>query len=532
MGFGAQRIANTYALWSKVRRRQDSNGQKVYSPFGESIDKEIVNLKLLTSFLKLNSENLGIPHLYEYRLESEEEIEYIESDKISHYSFPKIAEINDFGMKELNRFSNWEDFIHSLPEKYVEVDSKLRSSNLDLLWSSSTGQIKKIVRPEHLGIVVNNSTNYKVNMSSNNNNEPFSRHSCVMVKGLNEDFLEIKEYVKVFRDGYFETKNAFREITEIDYDGFDGDVNIFLGRKTNGTYFRRRYPYVIGATPYNEGAIDIEVVRDSDGSAFLNTYLITEKYGFERTNNKSIDYDSYELVAEQLLLDESGVQISVVDYFISPIDSKIYVLSTNSKIHIFEFKISEFKESVWSNSPYNILLLNANRQRVGLGDTDYLYTNFINDKFRIKNVKIKVTDPNGNTSYLQADRKFSQNEFLFVGRNQPLGSLTWDDIRFKYTFDTTGQYDFNLEVSVRGSTEVFSSTISIMCEKNTALKSYQLSYTELNSIYLSKKNEICVENDTNKYYLRGEHEGFFGDFINQRLIFRKEYEYIKVIGNE
>ena len=32
MSFGGQRIANTYALWTKVRRRGDSNGQKVYSP--------------------------------------------------------------------------------------------------------------------------------------------------------------------------------------------------------------------------------------------------------------------------------------------------------------------------------------------------------------------------------------------------------------------------------------------------------------------------------------------------------------------
>ena len=124
MSFGAQRIANTYALWSKVRKREDSNGQKFYSPFGKAIDDELKNLKLLTLYMKVDNPILGIPHLFEYKLEPEEEINYIEGRNRYYYSFPTVFEINDFEAKEIQRFSSWEELTNSLPTSFIEVDSK------------------------------------------------------------------------------------------------------------------------------------------------------------------------------------------------------------------------------------------------------------------------------------------------------------------------------------------------------------------------------------------------------------------------
>tara|TARA_R110001606_G_scaffold105047_1_gene228938 strand:+ start:4326 stop:5909 length:1584 start_codon:yes stop_codon:yes gene_type:complete len=524
MGYSKQRMANIFAGWTKIRKREDSIGQIMYQPFGNAIDSEIKNLVILQNSLKLRSKNLEVLDFYTVELEEDEHIEY--STEADIFEYPEVY--NNLTSTYLTRYDRWEDFFYKVPDSF-QVD-KTRPQ-IGKVWDSESPSSILFLRGEHLGISVSGSTHYSSNRDRRNNDIPFGGYYCLIITGLNEEFQVVTEYVPVFDDGYYETNNVFRSIKEIDFDGFDGKVEIFFGRRTMGSLYSKKYGFEIGSTQFKEGSLEVEAVVNEDEESFLQWRMVLEQYGVNYRNREETPEEIDDLRAyvlfEERLFDGAGNPYTLEDFFINPINSRFYCLDNVNRIHIHEFYLTDFKISPFAASDNSPIKLEVEKQRVSEGEEFLTEAIVLNSEIRVNKFCLKVQKPDGQVVYFDKSGVQYPNQIWIDGIDHPFPEHTWKDFRFIYKYDSPGQYDWNIEVDTPG--EIFSYNYSILCESNIAIKTYSINKTGLNSIYLSKENFICVENDEESYLLSEVVEGFFGDFSNQRLIFRKKYRDIDVV---
>ena len=526
MGYSKQRMANIFAGWTKVRKREDSIGQIMYQPFGDAIDSEIKNLVFLQNSLKLKSKNLEVLDFYTVELEEDEPIEY--STKSDSFEYPEVYD--NLTSTYLTRYGRWEDFFYKVPDSF-EMNKTL--PRIGKVWDSKSSIPITFSRGEHLGINISESTHYYTNRDRRNNGIPFGGYYCLIITGLNEEFQEITEFLPVFDDGYYETVNVFRSIKEIDFDGSDGRAEIFFGRRTLGSSYSRKYRFEIGSTQFNEGGLEVEAVVNDDDESFLQWRMILQEFGANyrnrEENEEEIDSLRAYVLFEERLLDQVGNTYVLQDFFINSINSRIYCLDSRNRIHIHQFYLTDFKTSSFDASDNSPIKLEVEKQRVSEGEEFLTEAIVLNSEIRVNKFSLRVRKPSGEVIFFDKTGATYSNEIWIDGIDHPFPENTWKDFRFLYKYRDVGQYDWNIRIDT--PQEIFSYNYSILCESNIAIKTYSTDVEDLNSIYLSKENFICVENNNESYLLSEVVEGFFGDFSNQRLIFRKKYEDIDVVVN-
>lgn len=536
MGYSKQRMANTFGDWTKVRKREDSNGQMIFQPFAKVIDEEVKNLYILKNTLKLKSDNLESADFYITYLEEDEEIRYDQdTDKLI---YPVVRNLRTG--QEITRYDRWEEFYYGVPTRLIQIDQ--RNLIEPLIWErparSTLGGVLtpsiEMTRAEHLGILVSGSSYYNSNRTVENSYMPFDGFYGIKLVGLNENFEEVVEFIRVIDDGYFETRNVFRKITEIDYDGFDGNIQIFFGRRSGGEGFNKKYKFELATTLERQGGMEVEALTDGDSRSFLRWKLVLQNFGLVYRNQyeeAEIETLKYHHLYDSLIVDEQGGEYLMQDYFINPINSRFYILDDRGSIHVHEFYLTDFVKSYYLPTKHSVVKLESSKQRVGLEDRHLIDVTRLNQEVRIERYMIQVRDPDGNVQYFTGingfkEANFDTEETWIRGIDHPLPENTWKDFAFYYQYSKTGQYDWN--VVVETPLDIYSYNYSVMCENNIALKSFSTNLSNLTSIYLSKENYICVEDDTSSYYFQEEKEGCFGDFSNQRFIFLKEYTNIAI----
>lgn len=535
MGYSKQRMANTFGDWTKIRKREDSNGQMIFQPFAKVIDEEVKNLFILKNTLKLKSDNLESSDFYVTYLEEGEEIIYDQdSDK---FIYPVV--INLRTGQEITRYDRWEEFYYGVPTKLVLVDE--RNLIQPLLWDKRAERGNGILIPalempraEHLGILVSGSSYYNSNRTAENGYMPFGGYYGIRLVGLNENFEEVSEFIRVIDDGYFETRNVFRKITEIDYDGFDGNIQIFFGRRSGGEAFNKKYKFELATTLERQGGMEVEALTDNDRRSFLRWKLVLQNFGLIYRNQydqEEMETLKYHQLYDSLLLDEYGREYLIQDFFINPINSRIYILDNEGSVHVHEFYLTDFVKSHYLPTKHSVVKLESSKQRVGLEEEQLIDVTRLNQEARVEKYMIQVRDPDGIISYFTGitgakQASFDTEEVWINGVDHPLPENSWKDFAFYYKYNKAGQYDWNIVVET--PLDIYSYNYSVVCESNRALKSFATTIPNLNSIYLSKENYICVEDEESSYYFKEEKEGCFGDFSNQRFIFLKKYVNIAI----
>lgn len=536
MGYSKQRMANAFGDWTKVRKREDSNGQMIFQPFGKVIDEEVKNLFILKNTMKLKSENLESTDFYITYLEEDEEIRY--DPDTDRMVYPIVKDLSSG--KEITRYDRWEEFYYGIPSRIIQVDT--RNLIEPLLWERGIydevpGRLVPPVempRAEHLGILVSGSTYYNSNRTVENGYMPFDGFYGIKIVGLNENFEEVAEFIRVIDDGYFETRNVFRKITEIDYDGFDGNIQIFFGRRSGGEGYNKKYKFELATTLERQGGMEVEALTDGDSKSFLRWKLVLENFGLLYRNQyeeAELETLKYHHLYDSLLVDEDGGEYLMQDYFINPINSRFYILDSESSIHIHEFYLTDFVKSHYPPTRHSVVKLESSKQRVGLEDRHLIDVIRLNEEARVERYMIQVRDPDGTILYFTGmngfkEAVFSVDETWIEGIDHPLPENTWKDFAFYYQYDKAGQYDWNIITET--PLDIYSYNYSVMCESNRALKSFATNLSNLNAIYLSKENYLCVEDESKSYYFKEEKEGCFGDFSNQRFIFLKEYSNVAI----
>ena len=532
MAIGTQLIANVYPRWMKIRIDPSSNGQRFFSCFAEIFDSLEAERVLLSKMFKLFSEKLGVSNVYWVDLL---DADFIQVNKWNNYTFPTVTgTLSDSSTVSITRVEDSSQFMNGVPTRIKYLGNE---DIVPVLWTSTSpstyGEIKT---PCRIGLTVSGSEHYK----QTQRDRGFAAFHMVEITGYDENGNYIEEAVYTPDDGTYKTKQIFSELVSIEWDGFDGTVTVFpeemyVSYLTDyfhtGVSLERTGPLYIRGFTEPGGLVGVEL--------FLKKFLNGTSYRNINASGVLEDEDIEEIVDSQIMLDESGTAYSVVDYTISPIDSRIWCLSSDGRVHVHTNTIQEFSIPSEAGDNTNSIDLVPDVRRIGYNEEAALWTFFRLLRGPLINLKIRRIDPDGVQTYLQADKTtWSASEYSFPGNSEEglAPEDTHDTIRFFNTMDKLGEWHFYCDATlgVPGSQNVTeTSRTAILCSSNTAEKSYSLGVTGVSKIYFSKENYLTVVTDLTsssavERYYRLYNDVYMPDINRQRLLLREEYEEVDI----
>ena len=242
-----------------------------------------------------------------------------------------------------------------------------------------------------------------------------------------------------------------------------------------------------------EGPLYVRGFTESGGTVGLELYTkITRNGESYRKDIGEFDIEEIEEVLDnQIMKDASGTTYSVVDYTISPLDGKIWCISSDGRVHVHRNSMQEFTSPPKKRTQAAAMDIVPEQYRMALNEEGYFWTFFKHIRGPVKQVTIRKIDPDGIETYLQADKQtWSASPYVFAGNfdkvNLPEDS--WDTVRFTSDIDKLGEWHFYCDATILigGGAEVTeTSRTGVMCGSNTALKSYSLGISTPQKIFFS-----------------------------------------------
>ena len=534
MAISTQSFVNIYPMWMKIRTDPSSNGQRFFSCFAESFDTLQAEKVMLSKMFKLFAERLGLPNIYWIDLEEED---YIKVDQWSNYTFPTVVgTLSDGSTVNVNRVEDTANFVNDAPTRIVSSGTE---EIVPVVWSSSfPNTYNEIKTPCRLGITVSGSNHFK----KRKRDRAFPGYHMIEIKGYDQNRQHVVESVYVRDDGSFKTDRIYSELLSIMHDGFDGAITIY----PEEMYFTDHLdPFHTGVSVDQTRPLYLRRFEEPNGQIglelFIRNYLNGSSYRNYNLQEPYEEEDLEQIIDSQMMLDENGDVYSVVDFTISPIDSKIWCLSSDGRIHVHSNTVTEFSVPPENENNTNAIDIAPDIRRIPYNEDVNIWTFFRALRGPLVELKIRRIDPDGNQTYLQSDKTtWSSTEYAFKGNtdteNKLLPEDTHDTIRFTTTIDKLGEWNFYCDatIGVRGSSNITeTSKAGIMCSSNTAEKTYSLGLSNVSKIYFSHDNRLTIVSDLTsssavENYFNSYNDVYMADYSNQRLLLKEDYEDIEV----
>ena len=520
--FLTQRLANNFPLWTKLRSDPSSFGQRFYSTAAESFESARADLVKTKELVRILPFCLEPEDIYSIQLSTEDEFRITRTLGKLSITYPTTIDgVVGLNIYSLDRVEQVEDLFYSLPERLSVAPIVLTTDFI--LWQSTAPTVyKDIAKAERLHITVDNSANYKTRSLDSE----FGGHSGVLLKGEDENYIEFEEYVEVRDDGCFLTREIYKNLLEVSFDGFDGDVTITLGgpnREYEEDIFR------VAVLPEMEGPLRY-TLENHGGENYLKVFTPIYLEGKEYRRDDGIDEPNEEIIAISRLLDSVGSPYGAIDHAISPYDSRFYVLGDNGVVHIYEPGLSEFIPPATQESYQTYIELVPLYNRVSLNETLSIFTWFRVMRAPVSKVRIKKVAPDGTIAYLQANLTWAGASYYFPNSGDTvLPENSWTDKTFSVLFDQLGQWELYLEVSFIGlQGEVFTSQTSIMCEFTTAEVSIDTGIVNPVGMYFSHDGSLCITTAAGIYPVTFHSDVYYADTDRQRIFMKEQYDEVEV----
>lgn len=526
-----QRFANVYPGWSKLRMDPSSRGQRFFSCFADTFDDLQAEKYAMSKMFKLVAERLELANIYWVDLEEED---FFQQDGYNSYTFPAVTGyLADGRVVNVVRVEDTSDIFVSAPSR---VDLSHSQQIKPIVWQSSSPlSYEEIVIPCRLGVSVYNSTHYK-NMGKDRG---FPGFHIVQITGLDENRKKIIETVYIRDDGSYRTMHIFSEVEKITYDGFDGDVIVFVEEM-----YSLFVPdmFHTGVSKEREGLTHVRGFEEPGGNVGLEFYLKKfadgRDYRLEKLPDTFEQEDIEENIDYQMMRDSDGVLYSVVDYTVSPEDGKIWCLSSDGRVHVHRNSPLEFQKLEEDEGTDTTIELIPEIHRVPFNEELYIWTFFRAMNGLVKEFGIRRLKPDGTIEYLQSDKTWDPAEHKFPGRYEQasLPEDSHDTLRFSSEIDALGEWHFYCDATVFANASVAlteTSRIGVMCGYNDALATYETGLTNVAKIYFSKENWLTVVTDLSstaatENYFTLHRDVYMADTFNNRILVREDYEELEV----
>lgn len=528
MSFRTQRLANSFPLWSKLRRDSSSTGQKLFSVFAELTAEQTINAVKLSEDLHLLKNYLGVGSISSVVLDDDDLFpSSTTSPGVRKFTYPVVQGTLGADVYTLERQEDIITFLNTPPTRLVAQGDGAYTSHI--VWeSTSPYTYSELPWPERIYISVEDSTFY-ARRSKVQDREYTGRH-VVQIAGTDENNIPIREYVEIRDDGYFRTRNIFKTVSEVISEGFDGTCTLRWFPDQQGW---RVDPYRQAVFDDFEGQLRLSIAQkviDSVTYSYVEYSSSRLKLG-QQYRRKEIEAPSNtEILAEVVLLNASGNPYTAVDLAINYQTSRLYVLDDQGSVHVYDHELSPFENiasDVETTRTYMELI--PLRHYAKFGDTEYLYTDFARNRFGINKIEVKRTSPSGVVEYLQTDKTSWAGAQAFIASKTPderMPEDTWQDFRFQTKYDELGQWEYALTTHTFQDVTVF--VTSVMVSKLTALSSLDTGVASTQSLAFSKEDYIAVTDGSRVYWFSEASDTWLADVRLGQVLMRSQYDQVEV----
>jgi hypothetical protein len=470
--------------------------------------------------------------------ESMTEVFLLEEDKIltnmngtrRTFIYPTIKCKDDNTEIELVRALNMPEFLYSLPDRIKERET-VSVTSWSLWNNTSPDTYYKISTPERLCVEIKNSTIFYRKDSIKEADRKAGYMSYVYLEGVDENFNEIKEMVSIKDEGIYTTRNIFKSLTYVQYDGFESDIEVFLTSSREGlvdtSFIHSKFS--VGSTKEGTFPLRYYLFEESFGSTLLPAInKSVEGREYLRPENE-IQNEQIEVLCTHALLDSDSNHVNVVSIAINPVDTKIYALENTGRVLVYEPEFTFFNHRGDLPSSDTYMDIQPETNRVELNEEIDLWTWFRIPTVRVKDVSVKRVDPDGTEEYLQSDLTWGITEYLFLGEDATgkFPEESWKDFSFPVAFNKLGQWDFYCTVylpALRNSH--FTSKTSVMCEYLKPIAEYSAEVGE--EIFFDKENLLCIKQSNTYKRFKLIKDIYIADPLSQRVILKESYDEIEI----
>tara|TARA_A100001201_G_C4096213_1_gene203930 strand:- start:3861 stop:5573 length:1713 start_codon:yes stop_codon:yes gene_type:complete len=568
MSFLTQRFANDFPLRSSIRVDQSSNGQKFFSCFADLAESTMIDVIKMTNSFTLTKADIGLENVYSIDLKEED---FFPRDEVNEmiFTFPSIYGYLNNSKIELKKTEDSESFIYDFPSRITKIKESPFVENLVYtnepngnkasLYGSKNYWIQEgdFEIYDRLYILVKDSKLYK-SMNMPVRQRPFNGLSYVKVYGRDKFLNEIDEYIQVKRDGEYRTLNAFRRIEKVEFDGFDGFIEVRIGECKSRpiTEIEKKNKFKLAVNIYKTGICETNISYEDlifqSGTERVYYFDIYSKFILDESTIKKgqeeLEAFNRSKIAGMVMVDKDYQFITPIDYFISEVNCKLYLLDSLSRIHIYDLNLSPFLEKGETRSNGTPLQSRLLTQRVPYGKDVRIKTLLRHNIGTIKKWQVKAISPEGNVyllqySYNQNNMNSSLNwldgsAYNNTYKNDPLvdisriksqqSDLNWKDFTYKINCDELGQWDIlTTAYYLDGSEYVHKS--SFICETLYPSVTLETNLIDPQGLYLNEENLLCVRAGNKLVAYKENFDNYMADILNDKIVFRDLYDKVEVV---
>lgn len=499
MSFRTQRLTNRFPIWTKIRKDSSSFGSRFLSVFAEGLEQNsITNNRLIQDFF-LHKRNLGRSFLHEIQLEGEDILVAQETSNGYEWIYPVIEGTIGPSTYTLERSVDIADLLMSYPTRLNLVGN----ITLDYLtvWDSDAPEtIREIITPHRLWIKVANSSFFKRRKGLLNPN--FGSRIGILLTGKDEFDIEIKESIEIEKETTYITKYCYKELTDVSYEGFDGDVSISVGPLSTVT---EEDPFRVIVFDDMESILKVEL------ESGVNSYFTFKGERYKKAEQyKKVginEIDNEEILCSLLLKDTEEVDLEIVSFAINPDNTFVYGLDNFGYIHVFELELPEFLPYSTNEDETNYVDIEPLSSYPKYESTEPCWIRFSRLRSPVSYITIKRTDPLDNVLYLQQDKTTwspSEARLTFSNSSDP------QNVRFETEYDLVGEWEYivTVQTQVDRKTSVVKVNVGTLIAKvsiDSEISGAEVIYFEESKLILrDSSNELHMFTECLDKYLMDE----------------------------
>ncbi len=530
-----QRLLNALPLTTKARTDPSSMGARTFSIWGDYFNYQYADTKRTADDHKLLKKGLGIGYVYQIILNEDDLIQSTTNNAgVDTYSYPSSVVGDGYTVR---RVEHIDDLAWALTDRIVLSDT-LGIDDL-VIYSDdriSAPILNAIDYASHFSIKISDSTDYY--KKTQRTNPRASRVHRLIIKGRDVNGSIITENVDILDDGNFWTANVWTEVDEVIPEGFNGDIELSIGKAQ--AYVTDPYKICVNEDAV-EGPLRLSLETHSSDLGTLTkmiywTPLVPQG---EQYRDGSPELGDNRIVQwEQYLLDEDGDPFTGIAVAVNPNTTNLYCVSADGRVHIYEHGVPAFgpptDQSLLTKVTYLETIPVSYYARYG--QSMRLFTRFVRARFPVEKVSIKRRSPSGVVEYLQADMSWAAGywEHLGAGAIEQLPEQTWGDFGFTTMFDEFGQWEFY--TTTKTPFDVTVAYTAVLVDGLSALRTFDLEVSDPLNVWFDSQDRLVItsgeagpDGEAYTFYVFTEHRDvYLPDPIQQLIYFRESYSSVEL----